>query len=67
MFNQNVSVIINIITFITLFIVWEPYLENIITIISFVSAGVTIAIREIIIPLSITSCDYAFWSQQKLV
>lgn len=48
-FNQNVSIIINIITFITLFIVWEPYLENIITIISFISAGVTIAIREIII------------------
>ena len=51
MFNQNVSIIINIITFITLFIVWEPYLENIITIISFVSAGVTIAIREIIVNL----------------
>lgn len=49
MFNQNVSIIINIITFITLFIVWEPYLENIITIISFISAGVTIAIREIIV------------------
>ena len=49
MFNQNVSIIINIITFVALFIVWEPYLENIITIISFISAGVTIAIREIIV------------------
>lgn len=51
MFNQNVSIIINIITFLTLFIVWEPYLENIITIISFISAGITIAIREIILNL----------------
>lgn len=51
MFNQNLSIIINIITFLTLFIIWEPKLENIITIISFISAGITIAIREIILNL----------------
>lgn len=49
--NKNVSIIINIITLITLFVVWEPYLKNIITVISFVSAGVTIAIREVIVNL----------------
>lgn len=51
LFNQNVSIAINIITFIALIVIWEPYLKNIITIISFVSAGLTIAIRDIIVNL----------------
>lgn len=51
LFNRNTSIIINIISFIVLFIVWEPHLKNIITLISFVSAGLTIAIRDIILNL----------------
>lgn len=51
LFNKNISIIINIISFIVLFIIWEPHLKNIITIISFVSAGLTIAIRDIILNL----------------
>lgn len=49
LFNQNVSIIINIIIFLVVFEIWSPYLEDIITIISFVSAGITIAIREVIL------------------
>ena len=51
LFNKNISIIINIISLIVLFIIWEPHLKNIITIISFVSAGLTIAIRDIILNL----------------
>lgn len=51
LFNRNISIIINIISFIVLFIIWEPHLKNIITLISFISAGLTIAIRDIILNL----------------
>ena len=51
LFNRNTSIIINIIAFIVLFIIWEPHLKNIITLISFISAGLTIAIRDIILNL----------------
>lgn len=51
LFNRNTSIVINVIAFIILFIIWEPHLKNIITIISFVSAGLTIAIRDIIVNL----------------
>ena len=51
LFNRNISIILNIIAFIVLFIIWEPHLKNIITLISFISAGLTIAIRDIILNL----------------
>ena len=51
LFNKNISIIINIISLIVLFIIWEPHLKNIITLISFISAGLTIAIRDIILNL----------------
>lgn len=51
LFNHRVSIIINIIALITIVIIWEPYLKNIITLISFISAGITIAIRDVIVNL----------------
>lgn len=51
LFNKNISILINIISLIVLFIIWEPHLKNIITLISFISAGLTIAIRDIILNL----------------
>ena len=40
--------ILNVISFILILLVWSEKLQNIITLISFISAGLTIAIREII-------------------
>lgn len=50
-FHQRLSIFINIIALIAIIVVWEGYLKNIITIISFVSAGITIAIRDVILNL----------------
>ncbi len=50
-FHQTLNIIINIICVIFLFLLWLPYLKNILTIISFISAGITIAIRDIILNL----------------
>lgn len=49
--NKRVNMICEIISIIVIFLLWDNYLTNIITIISFVSAGVAIAIRDIIINL----------------
>lgn len=46
--NRKIRVILTVISFIIVFLMWGEKLEGIITIISFVSAGVTIAVREII-------------------
>ncbi len=51
MFHQSVSVILNILCGFLIFLLWLPYLKNIMTIISFISAGITIAIRDIILNL----------------
>lgn len=51
LFNQRVNIIINMIIVFGEFIIWEDHMKNIITIISFISAGVAIAIREIILNL----------------
>ena len=51
MFHQTINVLLNIICVIFLFLLWLPYLKNILTVISFVSAGITIAIRDIILNL----------------
>ncbi len=45
--NQNINIISNLFIIGGLFVVWSDYLSNFLTIISFVSAGVTIAIREV--------------------
>lgn len=47
-FNQRINLFSNLLIFIFLLILWWPYLKNIITIISFISAGITIAIRDVI-------------------
>jgi len=51
MFNHRVSVVINLIALITIVVIWEPYLKNIMTLISFISAGITIAMRDVILNL----------------
>ena len=47
--NQNINIITNLFIIVGLFVVWSDYLSNFLTIISFISAGVTIAIREVIL------------------
>lgn len=51
LFHQRLTIFLNIVAFILIFVIWYPYLKNIITIISFISAGITIAIREVILNL----------------
>lgn len=46
--NHRIMIINNIISFIIIFVIWDSYLKSIITIISFISAAITIALREII-------------------
>ncbi len=50
-FHQRTNVIFTIITVFALYITWEKHLANIITLISFISAGATIALREVILNL----------------
>lgn len=45
---QRSNLILNIINVIIIFIIWDSYLDNIITIISFISAALTLALREFI-------------------
>lgn len=47
--NQNINIIANLFIIAGIFVVWSDYLSNFLTIISFISAGVTIAIREVIL------------------
>ena len=51
MFHQGVNIIMNIFCVVIIFLIWYPYLKNIMTVISFISAGITIAIRDIILNL----------------
>ena len=48
MYKKKINLISNIIILIVTFFIWESHLSNIITLISFISAGATIALREII-------------------
>ncbi len=48
-FNKRIHIIINIILIVLIFLLIEEYLNNIVTIISFTSAAMTIVIKEIII------------------
>lgn len=45
---QRFNVIFTIINVIIIFIIWDSYLYNVITIISFISAALTLALREVI-------------------
>ena len=47
--NQNTNIISNLFIIGGLIVIWSDYLSNFLTIISFISAGVTIAIREVIL------------------
>ena len=46
--NRNLQIIVTIVLLLILFLMWGEKLEGLITIVSFISAGVAIAIREII-------------------
>ncbi len=48
MYKKKVSLMSNTIVLIVVFFIWESHLANLITVISFISAGATIALREII-------------------
>lgn len=47
-YYQIVNIILTMINVIIIFVLWDKYLDNIITIISFVSAALTLALRELI-------------------
>lgn len=49
--NQKISIAFNMINIFILFVIWEDHLTNFLTIISFISAGATIALREVIFNL----------------
>lgn len=50
-FSQRCNLLSNILTVLAVFIIWEAHLSNVVTIISFISAGATIALREVILNL----------------
>ncbi len=47
-YNYKGQLVLSIIMVVALFIIWEEHISSLITIISFISAGATIALREII-------------------
>ncbi len=51
LYNRKSQLVFGILTIIFLIIIWEKYITNVITFISFFSAGVIIAIREVILNL----------------
>ena len=51
MVHQSINIILNLFCAILIFALWAPYLKSVMTIISFISAGITIAIRDIILNL----------------
>ena len=48
-FTQHNNLIFNILAVIGLFIIWESHLKGLVTIISFISAGATIALKEVVL------------------
>ncbi len=47
-YYQISNIILTIVNIVIIFILWDKYLDNIITIISFISAALTLALRELI-------------------
>ncbi len=50
-FNQFLNILSSILIFLSIFMLWESHLKNVVTIISFFSAGAAIALREVILNL----------------
>lgn len=50
-FSQRCNLAANIILIFIIFVIWEGHLDNVVTIVSFISAGATIALREVILNL----------------
>lgn len=48
LYNQKINLISNLIFAVIIFLILNPYMKNVITIISFVSAALTLALREMI-------------------
>lgn len=46
--NQKYNIVLDIILFISWYVIWSEYLDKFITIISFISAALTLALREIV-------------------
>ena len=46
--NQKYNIVLDIILFISWYVIWSKYLDKFITIISFISAALTLALREIV-------------------
>ncbi len=51
LFNKRINIFFNFITFAFIFLIWETHIKNMMTLISFVSAGITISLREFILNL----------------
>ena len=51
MVHQTANIILNLICILFIFLLWLPYLKSVLTVISFISAGITIALRDIILNL----------------
>ena len=49
--SQRCNLVANIVLIFVIFVIWEGHLDNVVTIISFISAGATIALREVILNL----------------
>lgn len=49
LYNKKSEVIVTIIMLLFVLIVWESYIKNIMTLISFVSAGIAVALRDVIV------------------
>ena len=47
-YNQKVKIVINICKFVIFLLIWSRYLSKFLTLISFISAGFTIALRDLI-------------------
>lgn len=46
--NQKYNIVLDIILFVSWYVIWSEYLDKFITIISFISAALTLALREIV-------------------
>ena len=48
-YNQRFKIVLNVVEFIFLFFIWDNYLKSIISLISFLSAAIAVALRDIIL------------------
>lgn len=49
LFNRKLQMIVNILILVAILVIWGSYIKNFITLISFISAGITISLREVIV------------------